>query len=128
MCMQRMFKQSAAFEEEGSDPVSVDYSYIHAVSKDAIHLLEGVDATLRSLECTIQAHSETPATNAFAWGSARDNLRLRRELFHSTRLRLLSIDHRLKNVINLVSSPCLPPCVRARLMVRRIGFQHWNAP
>lgn len=107
-----MFKQSAAFEDEGSDQVSVDYSYIHAVSKDAIHLLEGVDATIRSLECTIQAHSETQATDTFAWSGARDNLRLRRELFHSTRLRLLSIDQRLKNVINLVSSPCLPPSAR----------------
>lgn len=111
--VQKMFRQSAAFEEEGPDLVPVDYGYIHAVSKDAIHLLEGVDAALRSMECTIQAQSETRTVDTFASSTARDALRHRKELFHSTRLRLVSIDQRLKNIINLVGSPFLalaPAC------------------
>lgn len=97
-----VFEQSAALEAEASDLLAIEYNRNHALAKDAIYLVEGLDAVLRSLECTIRAHDEMDKHDFALWQATKDALNHRREMFHSTRLRLASIDQRLKNVINLV--------------------------
>ncbi|KAK3324843.1 hypothetical protein B0H66DRAFT_587731 [Apodospora peruviana] len=57
----------------------IDLTLAHAIAKNAIYRLEGLDAILRCLELAVQFH----------------------ELFHSTRLRSLSSQSRIKNVIDL---------------------------
>jgi hypothetical protein len=102
---QTVFKQSAALEAETLDILAIEYNRIHALAKDAIHLVEGLDAVLRSLECAIRAHAEMDKRDVAIWQATQDALHHRREMFHSTKLRLSSIDQRLKNVINLVRHP-----------------------
>lgn len=71
--------------------------------------MEGVDATLRSLKCVLDAHDELKAKDpqiGEEYGRIMNNtteaLKHRVELLQSTRLRLSSVDKRLQNIINLV--------------------------
>jgi len=109
---QIVFEQSAVLEAEASDLLAIEYNRIHALAKDAIHLVEGLDAVLRSLECAIRAHAEMDKRDVAMWQATQDALHHRKEMFHSTKLRLSSIDQRLKNVINLVRHPFTPPLVK----------------
>jgi hypothetical protein len=72
-------------------------------------MIESLDAALRSIECVIQAHTNIYKEDLVIWQAVQDALHHRREMFHSTRLRVLSIHQRLKNVINLVSSSWRQP-------------------
>src|SRR5947207_11499 len=49
--------------------------------------------------------AEMDTRDVAIWQATQDALHHRREMFYSTRLRLSSIDQRLKNVINLVRHP-----------------------
>lgn len=82
--------------------LNIDYPRIHTLAKDAIHFVEGVDATLRSLQCVVTAHSATATHQDSIWRGTNDAFNHRIEMFQSTKLRLTSVDQRLKNVINLV--------------------------
>ncbi|KAH9904159.1 hypothetical protein F4778DRAFT_780840 [Xylariomycetidae sp. FL2044] len=98
-----VFEQSSFIGSSELDLLEFDYKKIHNIAKGAMHLIEGVDAALRSLECVIGHHAEAPtdSRDGIVWRATHDALRHRRELFYSTRLRLTSIDQRLKNIINL---------------------------
>ncbi len=68
-------------------------------------MVEGLDAVLRSLESALRYHSEMehPQKHDPAiWEAIHGSLHYRKEMFHSTRLRMLSVEQRLKNVINMV--------------------------
>lgn len=84
--------------------LNIDYPCIHTLAKDAIHLVEGVDAILRSLQCVLIAHSGTSTQQDPVGRCTNDAFNHRIEMFHSTKLelRLISVDQRLKNVIYLV--------------------------
>jgi hypothetical protein len=109
---QRTFEHLAQLETDSSKLFEIDYHGIHNLAKDAIHLVEGLDAVLRSLECTLSCHSKIEKHDFVIWNATHDALHYRREMFHSTRLRMLSVEQRLKNVINMVghfsSSPFCP--------------------
>jgi hypothetical protein len=84
---------------------AVDYSKIHSLAKDTIHQEEGLDAALRSLECALRHHGEIYEHDTEMWKFTQDALYHRREMFYSTRLRMVSVEQRLKNIINMVSLP-----------------------
>ncbi|KAI1760194.1 hypothetical protein GGR53DRAFT_526368, partial [Hypoxylon sp. FL1150] len=94
-------KQSSLAAPSELGLVEINYSRIHHRAKDALHLIEAVDAVLLSLECALGEHGEMQRDAGSIWKTVHDNLRHRRETFRSTRLQLSSIDKRLKNVINL---------------------------
>lgn len=96
----RTFEHSAKLDIDTSELLAIDYNSIHHLSKDSIHLVEGLDAVLRSLECALRCHNEMEH-NSDVWKVTQDALHYRREMFHSTRLRMISVEQRLKNVINL---------------------------
>lgn len=99
---QIIFEHSAQLDTDSSQLLNIDYHGIHNLAKDAIHLVEGLDAALRSLECALRCHSEIEKHDPVIWNATHDALHHRREMFHSTRLRMLSVEQRLKNVINMV--------------------------
>jgi len=69
-------------------------------------MVEGLDAVLRSLQCALRYHSEMEKLqndDPAIWEAIQRSLDYRKEMFHSTRLRMLSVDQRLKNIINMVS-------------------------
>jgi len=99
---QSTFEHSAQLEIDSSKLLAIDYNGIHNLAKDAIHLVEGLDAVLRSLECVLRYHGEIEKHDSVIWKATHDALHYRREMFHSTRLRMLSVEQRLKNVINMV--------------------------
>jgi hypothetical protein len=103
---QKAFDNSRNLDAESSHFLTIDYNHVHTIATDAIHLAEGLDASLRSLECAIRNHSESHQTNSPIWKATHDAFLHRREMFWSTRLRITSIEQRLSNVINLVCSPC----------------------
>ncbi|KAJ6444935.1 para-nitrobenzyl esterase [Purpureocillium lavendulum] len=96
-----VFEEAAALEGRAFASLTINYHHIHAVAKEALHMIEGVDAVLRSLASATQAHAEMDARDTTVWKAAHDALQHRAEMFFSTRLRLASIDQRLKNCINL---------------------------
>lgn len=101
-----LFNQSKQSGAVTKDKLAVDYTDVHLLAKDAIHLVEGVDATLRSLRCVLDAHDELKALKTEdeygkIWKSTTEALKYRIEMLQSTRLRLASVDKRLQNIINL---------------------------
>lgn len=87
-----------------TSPHVVNFYGVHAVSKSVIYVIEGLDASIRSLDCAIERHSRFYKQNPSPIRDAtHDALLYQRELFHSTRLRMSSAQLRLGNIINLVS-------------------------
>lgn len=99
---QGIFEHSAQLEINDSELNSKDYKNIHNLAKDAIHMVEGLDAALRSVECALHYHGEVEKHDALIWTATHNALQYRKEMFHSTRLRMVSVEQRLKNVINMV--------------------------
>ncbi|KIX00001.1 uncharacterized protein Z518_10928 [Rhinocladiella mackenziei CBS 650.93] len=96
-----IFNHSARLADSSFHQPVLDYTRIHRFAKDTIFLIEGLEAALRSLERAIQCHADTGKKNPVIWQATHEALLHHREMFHSTRLRTLSVEHRLKNLINL---------------------------
>ncbi|KAI0166766.1 hypothetical protein GGR52DRAFT_555448 [Hypoxylon sp. FL1284] len=97
-----VFKQSSSITAPGERGLmEINYSRIHHRAKDALHLIEAVEAVLLTLECALGEHADMERDRGLIWKIEHDKLRHRKESFRSTRLQLSSIDQRLKNVINL---------------------------
>ncbi|KAF3481513.1 uncharacterized protein GIQ15_04272 [Arthroderma uncinatum] len=79
----------------------VDLHHVHTIAKNAIFMLEGLEATLRSLDAAIAHHRELPDTHLPIWKATHSTLVHRRELFQATKLRIISVEKRLANIINL---------------------------
>ncbi|KAH8753729.1 hypothetical protein F5882DRAFT_308635 [Hyaloscypha sp. PMI_1271] len=82
----------------------MDFAGLHNVSKHITHLREGSDAALHTLERLVghvkrRTSESTSATRINE--QTRDSLEHCETLFHSTKLRLLSLESRMANVINL---------------------------
>ncbi|KAM5451273.1 hypothetical protein MaudCBS49596_003979 [Microsporum audouinii] len=82
-------------------PPVVDLHHAHTVAKNAIFMLEGLDATLRSLDAAIIYHHEISDIYPTIWRATHNTLLHRRELFQATKLRTISVEKRLTNIINL---------------------------
>jgi Mg2+ and Co2+ transporter CorA len=82
----------------------MDFAGLHNVSKHITHLREGSDAALHTLKRLVEhvkrrTSESTSATRINE--QTRDSLEHCETLFHSTKLRLLSLESRMANVINL---------------------------
>jgi hypothetical protein len=117
------FENSAQLGINGSERIEIDYTGIHNLAKDAIHMMESLDAVLRSVECALHCHREQEKHDSVIWTATHNALQYRKEMFHSTRLRIASVEQRLKNVINLVSHSISSYFVH---VLKTSGFQPWN--
>ncbi|EFE32211.1 uncharacterized protein ARB_01102 [Trichophyton benhamiae CBS 112371] len=120
------FKGTRDLDASFPGPPVVDIYYVHTIAKNAIFMLEAVDATLRSLDAAIAHHQELSYTisppqknkkeenrkilhlvngtsdkRSPIWRATQGMLLHRRELFQATRLRTISVEKRLTNIINL---------------------------
>ncbi|KAE9369129.1 hypothetical protein N431DRAFT_510617 [Stipitochalara longipes BDJ] len=87
----------------GSIAGRMDFAGLHNVSKHITHLREGADAALLTLNRLI-LHVERLSTNSTSKTASvqtRDSLEHCQTVFQSTKLRLLSLESRMANVINL---------------------------
>src|SRR5690349_8598736 len=104
--IQRVFAEASALKGTLAHVPEIDLVLAHAVAKNAIYRVEGIDAVLRSLNMALACHEESaPAAqdrSVVAWQRAQKALVYRKELFHSTKLRSLSSQSRVQNIIELV--------------------------
>lgn len=81
----------------------IDFVGLHNVSKHITHLREGAESAHSTLQRLIQhvERSTTLLAPATVGHQSRDSLEHCQTLFQSTELRLLSLERRMANVINL---------------------------
>jgi len=82
----------------------VDLSVLHTVAKNAIFMIEGLNAVLRTLDSATASHADATHNTSRHWKNIHRSLRYRAELFQSTMLRTVSSQERIKNVIDLVGA------------------------
>jgi hypothetical protein len=101
--IQHALHETKHLESSLFSSTAVDLNELHGIAKNLIFMLESLDAALRALDAAIASHCETRHACSEMWRATHSSLLYRRELFHATRLRILSVDNRVKNIINLVS-------------------------
>ncbi|KAH7323493.1 hypothetical protein BKA65DRAFT_510930 [Rhexocercosporidium sp. MPI-PUGE-AT-0058] len=86
----------------GSIAGRMDFAGLHNVSKHITHLREGVDAAILTLKSVVR-HSDRSdkSTHPTLGRQTLDLLEHCQTLFQSTKLRLVSLESRMANVINL---------------------------
>ena len=104
--VQRVFAEASALKGNQPHVPEIDLVLAHAVAKNAIYRIEGIDAVLRSLDAALACHEKSALSardrDVAAWEKAQTALLYRKELFHSIRLRSLSSQSRIQNIIQLV--------------------------
>ena len=91
--------------EEPSSPLPLFEA--HVVAKNGIYSLEALDSALKCIGNAIDRHNNVQPRSP-DWDKVHESLVYTAELFHSTRYRITSVDNRMKNVINLVSTDPAP--------------------
>ncbi|KAL2163775.1 hypothetical protein VTH06DRAFT_5834 [Thermothelomyces fergusii] len=100
---QDVFDRTRLLLSDESSVGNLDLHRLHTSAKNAVFMLEALDAALRLVEAAVSAHEDwAPRDNTVSENTHR-NLRHRLELFHSTRLRVLSCQASINNTVNLAS-------------------------
>lgn len=97
----RMLKSTAE-----SAVTDLDLHRIHTSAKNAIFMIEALDAAIRLVDSTLSDHELFGQRGNRVWENTHRHLHHRRELFHSTKLRTISCQGRIKNTIDLVCAAC----------------------
>ncbi|KAH8881790.1 hypothetical protein GQ53DRAFT_667085, partial [Thozetella sp. PMI_491] len=79
----------------------LDLGRIHTNAKNAIFMIEGLDAAIRLVSMALLEHESLPERDSVVWRNTHRSLRHQSELFHSSRLRTLSSRDRIKNTTDL---------------------------
>jgi hypothetical protein len=74
---------------------------VHIVAKNTIYSVEALESAIRTVHRAIDCHAVVMKESA-ARESTRQSLLYCIELLYSTRQRTLSVENRMKNVVNLV--------------------------
>ncbi|KAM5517581.1 hypothetical protein FOXYSP1_04533 [Fusarium oxysporum f. sp. phaseoli] len=87
----------------------IDFRRPHIIAKDTIYMLEVLDAAILCLESVSNRHhalreNNSSRFNTDKWENTEQSLEYKKQLFHSTKLRILSTNQRMQTAINLVSS------------------------
>lgn len=88
--------------------ISPEFVGMHNIAKHIIFLKEGSDAALLTLKEIRKHHTGLPrgsSGGSEAWETTEQTLRYNEGLFQSTNLRLVTLEKRMQNIINLVSTP-----------------------
>lgn len=105
-----------------------DLHQIHTSAKNAVFMIEALDAAIRLSDAALSDHKAqggTSANNNRVWLSTHQLLRHRRELFHSLRLRTVSCQARIKNTVDLVRKNHLPTYQTTRVpLPKRPAYAH----
>ncbi|SPQ25613.1 f403d8b6-5647-4e1b-8912-a4d8e3583c39 [Thermothielavioides terrestris] len=79
----------------------LDLHRIHTSAKNAIFMEEALRAAIRLVDLAVSDHESVLKDGRLIQENTHRRLRHRRELFHSTRLRILSCQARIKNTVDL---------------------------
>jgi hypothetical protein len=82
--------------------VDLDLAHVHTIAKNAVYMIEGLDAAIRLVESAMFSHDACLRLDNALWQKTHRLLHYRRELLHSSRLRTVSSWERIKNTIDLV--------------------------
>ncbi|KAI9777037.1 MAG: hypothetical protein M1816_004926 [Peltula sp. TS41687] len=85
--------------------ISPEFVGMHNIAKHIIFLKEGSDAALLTLKEMRKHHtslSRESSSPSEAWETTEQTLRYNEVLFQSTNLRLITLEKRMQNIINLV--------------------------
>src|SRR5436853_945128 len=80
-----------------------DFTALHLIAKNIIHLKEASDAVLKTVSHMILHHTESGQGDRPHHCSTSAALDYQQTLFESVNLRLTSLEKRMQNIINLVS-------------------------
>ena len=90
---------------------SHDLHLLHTNAKSTTFMVEALDAATRATEMALASHENRRGHRnrgqgrKALWRKVHESLRYRQELFHSTRLTMLSTQSRVQNAISLVCTP-----------------------
>lgn len=101
-----------------STVTDLDLYRIHTSAKNAIFMIEALDAAIRLSDMALFDHETLCQRGSRVWENTHRLLRHRNELFHSTKLRTVSSQTRIKNTVDLVrysSNPSVTGADTARL-------------
>ena len=93
---------------------SHDLHLLHTNAKSTTFMVEALDAAIRATEMAFASHENRRGHRnrgqgrKALWRKVHESLRYRQELFHSTRLSMLSTQSRVQNAISLVGLPLFP--------------------
>ncbi|KAK4247700.1 hypothetical protein C7999DRAFT_14304 [Corynascus novoguineensis] len=96
-----VFRRARLLRSAESSIEGLDLHRLHTSAKDAIFMLEGLDAAIRLAEAAMSAHEWSRQRDETVSENTHRLLRHRLELFHSTRLRMVSCQARIKNSVDL---------------------------
>jgi hypothetical protein len=108
---QEVFRQTrmlgSAAKVNSTVAANFDLHQMHTTAKNAVFMLEALDAAIRLADSALLDHEAQAGTSAHnlrsrVWLNTHRLLRHRRELFHSLRLRTVSCQARIKNTVDLV--------------------------
>ena len=85
-----------------STVTDLDLHRIHTNTKNAVFMIEALDAAIRLVGAVLSDHEMYGQRGNRVWENTHRRLRHRSELFHSTRLRTVSSQGRIKNTVDLV--------------------------
>lgn len=90
-------------EHPESAAQNVDFVEMHNVAKTIIYLNEGADAMISSVGSMLESHQMDAHDQQSASAAMTiHGLRYQKGVFHSTQLRLQSLEKRMNNILNLV--------------------------
>lgn len=117
----RMLKSTAE-----SAVTDLDLHRIHTSAKNAIFMIEALDAAIRLVDSTLSDHELFGQRGDRVWENTHRHLHHRRELFHSTRLRTISCQARIKNTIDLVCT--VNPLSRPLILINLVRHSTSTPP
>jgi hypothetical protein len=93
----------------------LDFRRPHIIAKDTIYMLEVLDAAILCLESVSNRHHVLRENNPSGlktdiWENTEQSLEYKKQLFHSTKLRISSTSQRMHTAINLVSTASPVSC------------------
>jgi hypothetical protein len=98
-----IFKRARMLPSTAKSTVTdLDLHRIHTNAKNAIFMVEALDAAIRIVDLALSDHELSGRRGDKVWENTNLRLQHRRELFHSTRLRTISSQARIKNTVDLV--------------------------
>lgn len=97
-----VFEGTRCLLSDESSVQDIDLHRLHTSAKNSLFMLEALDAAVRVAEAAISAHEPLRQHGRIVPENTHRRLRHRLELFHSTRLRMLSCQARIKNTVDLV--------------------------
>jgi len=101
---QTTFQEAAKLPDPTEEPFTpLPLFKAHVVAKNGIYSLEALDSALKCIDKAVDYHNDVQPRSP-DWDDVHKSLLYTTDLFHSTRYRINSVNDRMKNVINLVST------------------------